>query len=70
MLKFMCDVPGMQRMIMGLCFIQIALILSNVLCEDTVTITLLRLTTADCAATHMALKNHALAQTSYLSYSL
>jgi hypothetical protein len=55
---------------MGLCFIQTALILNEVLCGDTVTITLLRLTTADCAATHMAWKDHAVAQTSYVSYSL
>ena len=66
MLKFMCDVPGLQRRIMGLCIIQIALILSNVLCEDTVTITLLHLTMADCAATHTGWKDHALAQTSSL----
>jgi len=55
---------------MGLCFIQTALILNEVLCEDTVTITLLCLTTADCTATHTAWKDHSLAQTSYLSYSL
>jgi len=51
---------------MGLCIIQIALILSNVLCEDTVTITLLHLTMADCAATHTGWKDHDLAQTSSL----
>ena len=41
--------------------------LSNILCEDTVTITLLHVTTADYTASHMAWKDHALAQASYLS---
>lgn len=70
MLKFVCDFPGVQRSIIGLCFIQTAVMLSTVLCEDTVTITLLHFTTTDFAATRMAWKDHTLAQTSYLSYSL